>query len=163
MPTTRSLASAQSPLNRAGLVSVVADQAGLTSAKAAQAVDAVFGAIESALRDGREVRLTGFGSFSVSTRKATTGRNPRTGAAIEIGPSHSVRFKPGRSLKESRLAKRAVSSAVERLVYTERAGGSNPSPPTIQHAASRSVVRGLTRRVARRRWARPACGCSSVG
>ncbi len=100
MPTTRPLTD-NKPLNRAGIVNVVADQAGLTSAKAGQAVDAVFDAIQTALREGREVRLTGFGSFAVSTRKATTGRNPRTGVAIEIGPSNSVRFKPGRSLKEA--------------------------------------------------------------
>jgi len=89
------------PLNRAGLVSAVAEQADLSSAKAAQAVGAMLAAIEIALREGREVRLTGFGTFVVSKRKATTGRNPRTGAAIEVGPSSSVRFKPGRSLKDA--------------------------------------------------------------
>ncbi len=89
------------PLNRAGMVQAVAEQADLTAAKAAQAVDAVFDCIQSALRDGREARLSGFGSFAVTRRKATTGRNPRTGAAIEIGPSISVKFKPGRSLKEA--------------------------------------------------------------
>ena len=89
------------PLNRAALVSAVADQADLSAAKAGQAVTAVLGTIEIALRQGREVRLTGFGSFVVTRRKASTGRNPRTGAAIEVGPSTSVRFKPGRSLKEA--------------------------------------------------------------
>ena len=91
----------QSPLNRAGLVAAVAENAGLTSTKAAQAVDAMFAAMQSALQNGREVRLTGFGSFAVAQRKASTGRNPRTGAAIEIGPSTTVRFKPGRGLKEA--------------------------------------------------------------
>ncbi|GAC1340175.1 MAG: HU family DNA-binding protein [Acetobacteraceae bacterium] len=89
------------PLNKAGVVAAVAEQAGLTSAKASQAVDAVFGTIEFALRRGREVRLTGFGSFAVTRRKPTTGRNPRTGVPIEIGPSVSVRFKPGRGLKDA--------------------------------------------------------------
>jgi DNA-binding protein HU-beta len=88
-------------LNRAGLVAAVAEQAGLTLAKASQAVDATFGAMQSALQSGREVRLTGFGSFAVTQRKASTGRNPRTGAAIEIGPSTTVRFKPGRGLKDA--------------------------------------------------------------
>jgi DNA-binding protein HU-beta len=89
------------PLNRAGLVAAVAEQAGLTSAKATQAVDAMFEAMQSALQSGREVRLTGFGSFAVAQRKASTGRNPRTGAAMEIGPSTTVRFKPGRGLKDA--------------------------------------------------------------
>ena len=91
----------RSPLNRAGLVAAVAENAGLTSTKAAQAVDALFAAVQSALQNGREVRLTEFGSFAVAQRKASTGRNPRTGAAMEIGPSTTVRFKPGRSLKEA--------------------------------------------------------------
>jgi DNA-binding protein HU-beta len=89
------------PVNRASLVGAVADQTGLTSAKAGEAVDAVLQTIQFALRGGREVRLTGFGSFAVTRRKATTGRNPRTGVAIDIGPSVSVRFKPGRTLKEA--------------------------------------------------------------
>ncbi len=92
-------ASKTMPLNRAGVVAAVVEDADLPATKAIQAVDAVFRAIEAALRLGREVRLTGFGSFAVARRKATTGRNPRTGAAIEIGPSTSVRFKPGRNLK----------------------------------------------------------------
>src|SRR5947209_7133311 len=85
------------PLNRAGLVAAVAEQAGLTSAKAGEAVDAILGTIELALRSGREVRLTGFGSFVVARRKASTGRDPRTGAAIALGPSATVKFRPGRS------------------------------------------------------------------
>lgn len=92
---------ARAPVNRAGLVASVAEHTGLTTAKAGQAVDSVLRTIEAALRGGREVRLPGFGTFSLSQRKASRGRNPRTGAAIEIGPSLTVRFRPGRSLKES--------------------------------------------------------------
>ncbi|HYZ62728.1 MAG TPA: HU family DNA-binding protein [Acetobacteraceae bacterium] len=92
---------AGTPLNRTGLIASVAEQAGLTLAKATEAVDAMLGAIQVALQEGREVRLTGFGSFVVTTRKASTGRDPRTGAAIAIGPSASVRFRPGRALKEA--------------------------------------------------------------
>jgi len=89
------------PLNRVGLVAAVAEQAGLTAAKASQAVDAMFGAMQSALKSGREVRVTGFGSFAVTQRRASPGRTPRPGAAIEIGPSTTVRFKPGRGLKDA--------------------------------------------------------------
>ena len=89
------------PLNRASLVTAVAERTGLTSAKAGEAVEAVLATIQFALRGGQEVRLTGFGSFAVTRRKATTGRNPRTGDAIDIGPSVSVRFKPGRTLKDA--------------------------------------------------------------
>ena len=89
------------PLNRAGLASAVAEQSGLPATKAAQAVDAMLGAIENALRHGREVRITGFGTFTLTQRKATTGRNPRTGAGIQIGPTTTVRFKPGKGLKDA--------------------------------------------------------------
>ncbi len=53
------------------------------------------------LKSGQEVRLTGFGSFSTSVRKASTGRNPRTGEALQIAASTSVRFKPGKALKDA--------------------------------------------------------------
>ena len=78
-----------------------AETADLTKAKATEAVDAVFAAIEGALKANDEVRLVGFGSFSTSTRKATTGRNPQTGAAIQIAESTTVRFKPGKALKDA--------------------------------------------------------------
>ena len=64
-------------------------------------MDAVFAAISNALKQGQEVRLTGFGTFATSVRKATTGRNPRTGEQLAIGESTSVRFKAGRALKDS--------------------------------------------------------------
>jgi len=89
------------PLNRAGLVAAVADQTGLTGRESTTVVDAVLATIQRALQDGREVRLSGFGTFAVSRRKATTGRNPRTGAAIDIGPSYSVKFRPGRTLRDA--------------------------------------------------------------
>ena len=69
--------------------------------KASQAVDAVFGAIEQALRAKQEVRLSGFGTFMITERKATKGRNPRTGEEIAIPASTSVRFKPGKGLKDA--------------------------------------------------------------
>jgi DNA-binding protein HU-beta len=87
--------------NKNDLVGLVADKAGLTKAQAGEAVDAVFDAITSSLKKGEEVRLVGFGTFSVSQRKASIGRNPATGAEIKIPASNQAKFKPGKGLKDS--------------------------------------------------------------
>jgi DNA-binding protein HU-beta len=88
-------------MNKQDLVAAVADKADLTRAKALEAVDAALDAITAALKAKDEVRLTGFGTFATSTRKATTGRNPQTGASIEIAASTSVKFKAGKTLKDA--------------------------------------------------------------
>jgi len=88
-------------LNKNDLVAAVADSAGLSKADAAKAVDAVFDSVTSSLSAGTEVRLVGFGTFSVADRKATTGRNPRTGEAIQIAASKQPKFKAGKGLKDS--------------------------------------------------------------
>jgi DNA-binding protein HU-beta len=86
-------------VNKNDLVSAVADQAGLSKADAAKAVDGVFDSITGALKGGEEVRVVGFGTFSVADRKATTGRNPRTGDTIQIPASRQPKFKAGKGLK----------------------------------------------------------------
>ncbi|MBO32391.1 MAG: DNA-binding protein HU [Rhodospirillaceae bacterium] len=88
-------------MNKNDLVSAVADSAGMSKADAAKAVDGVFDAISGALSGGGEVRVVGFGTFSVANRKATTGRNPRTGEAIQIPASKQPKFKAGKGLKEA--------------------------------------------------------------
>ena len=88
-------------MNKNDLVSAVAGHAGLSKADAAKAVDGVFESITDALRGGQEVRVVGFGTFSVANRKATTGRNPRTGASIQIPASRQPKFKAGKGLKSS--------------------------------------------------------------
>ena len=88
-------------MNKLDLIAAVAEQADLPKAAATQAVDTILAVIEGALRSKQEVRLTGFGSFVTSERKATKGRNPRTGEEIAIPASVSVRFKPGKGLKDS--------------------------------------------------------------
>jgi len=88
-------------MNKNDLVAVAADKAGITKADAAAAVEAVFEAIEGTLKSGDEVRLVGFGTFSVSHRKATKGRNPATGAEIDIAATNVPKFKPGKALKEA--------------------------------------------------------------
>jgi len=88
-------------MNKNELTGVVADKAGITKAQAADAVDAVFDAITNTLKDGGDVRLVGFGTFAVSRRKASKGRNPATGAEIDIPASNQAKFKPGKGLKDS--------------------------------------------------------------
>ncbi len=87
--------------NKNDLIGVVAEKAGLTKAQAGEAVDAVFDAITASLKSGDEVRLVGFGTFAVSKRKATVGRNPATGAEIKIPASNQAKFKPGKGLKDA--------------------------------------------------------------
>ena len=88
-------------MNKNDLIGVVADKATITKAQAAEAVDAVFAAITDTLKAGDEVRLVGFGTFLVQKRKATTGRNPRTGAKINIPASKQPKFRAGKALKEA--------------------------------------------------------------
>lgn len=88
-------------MNKNDLVSKVAESADISKQKAASAVDAVINAIKSSLKAGDDVRLVGFGTFSVSQRAATTGRNPRTGEPIKIPASKQPKFKAGKDLKEA--------------------------------------------------------------
>ena len=87
-------------MNKNDLVTHVSDVTGLAKADATKAVDAVFDGIGEALRDGVEVRLVGFGTFSVTERAASEGRNPRTGDKIEIPASRQPKFKAGKGLKD---------------------------------------------------------------
>ena len=88
-------------MNKLDLIATVAEETDLPRAKAAEVVDALFSAIEGALKKKDEVRLVGFGSFATATRKASKGRNPQTDAEISIPESTSVRFKPGKALKDA--------------------------------------------------------------
>ena len=83
------------------LIESVVERSDLSKVKAAEVVEAVLSAVEDALRKKREVRFVGFGSFVITERKATKGRNPRTKEEIEIPASTSVRFKPGKALKDA--------------------------------------------------------------
>ncbi len=88
-------------MNKNELIGVVAERADLTKGQAGEAVDAVLDAITSTLKDGGDIRLVGFGTFAVTRRKATKGRNPATGAEIDIPASNQAKFKPGKALKEA--------------------------------------------------------------
>lgn len=88
-------------MNKNDLVTAVASGTGLSKSDAAKAVDGVFDAITSALKGGDEVRLVGFGTFSVAARAASEGRNPRTGEKIAIPASKQPKFKAGKGLRDS--------------------------------------------------------------
>ena len=88
-------------MNKSELIEAITADADLSKAAAGRALDAVIGAVTGALKDGESVSLVGFGTFSVKARAARTGRNPQTGAAIQIKASKSVGFKAGKALKES--------------------------------------------------------------
>jgi DNA-binding protein HU-beta len=88
-------------VNRNELVDVVASKSELRKSEASRAVDAVFDSIAEALKGGDEVRLVGFGTFTVASRAASEGRNPRTGEKIQIAASKQPKFKPGKGLRDS--------------------------------------------------------------
>ncbi len=88
-------------VNKNDLITIVSSKTDLSKADAAAAVDGVFEAISEALTGGGEVRLVGFGTFSITNRRATEGRNPRTGEKIQIPASKQPKFKAGKGLKEA--------------------------------------------------------------
>jgi len=88
-------------MNKGDLVDAVAEDAGLSKADATRAVDSVLAVITTALKDGNQVSLVGFGTFTVKKRAARTGRNPRTGEAIEIRASKVPGFRAGKALKDA--------------------------------------------------------------
>ncbi len=92
-------------MNKSELVQALADRTDLSRTDATRAVEALFspddGLITQTLRNGDRVQITGFGTFETKERKARTGRNPRTGREIKIGPTVSATFRPGKALKDS--------------------------------------------------------------
>lgn len=88
-------------MNKNELIATVAEAAELSKADATKAVDAVFSSVTGALSKGDEVRLVGFGTFSVAHRAASQGRNPRTGEPIAIAASKQPKFKAGKQLKDA--------------------------------------------------------------
>lgn len=88
-------------MNKAELIDAVTAQTGLAKADATRAVESVFDSITNALKADDTVALLGFGNFSVKARAARAGRNPQTGATIQIAASKAVGFKPGKALKDA--------------------------------------------------------------
>ena len=88
-------------MNKSELTESISDQAGLTKADAARALDAMIGSVSKALKKGDTVSLVGFGTFSVKKRAARTGRNPATGETIKIKASKTPSFKAGKAFKDA--------------------------------------------------------------
>ena len=88
-------------MNKSELIDAIATSADLSKAAASNALDATLTAIEEALAKGDQVTLVGFGTFSVKERSARTGRNPQTGAEIQIPAANIPTFKAGKGLKDT--------------------------------------------------------------
>ena len=88
-------------MNKSELTEAVANEADLSKASAARAIDAVIDAITNTLKSGDQVAVAGFGTFLVRERSARTGRNPRTGETMEIKASKVPSFKAGKALKDA--------------------------------------------------------------
>lgn len=88
-------------MNKSELIDAIAESADISKAAAGRAVDAVVESVTDALKKGDQVTLIGFGTFSVKERAARTGRNPQTGAEIQIAAAKIPSFKAGKALKDA--------------------------------------------------------------
>jgi len=88
-------------MNKSDLIDAMAEAADISKAAAGRALDGLVDAIAVALKDGESVSVIGFGTFTVKERAARTGRNPQTGATIEIAASRTPSFKAGKALKDA--------------------------------------------------------------
>ena len=86
-------------MNKGELIEAVANNAGISKALAGKVLDSALDAVTKSLSKGDRVALVGFGTFSVNTRKARSGRNPRSGESIKIPAKRTAKFKPGSALK----------------------------------------------------------------
>jgi len=88
-------------MNKTDLIDAVAEAADISKMSATRAVDAAIEAITSALKKGDQVAILGFGTFASKARPARTGRNPKSGEAIQIAAANVPVFKPGKGLKDA--------------------------------------------------------------
>ncbi|HUO05823.1 MAG TPA: HU family DNA-binding protein [Candidatus Binataceae bacterium] len=88
-------------MTKAELIETLSNKLPMPKADAERAINIVLDDIIAGLQKGERVNISGFGTFSVSTRKARTGRNPKTGESIQIAASRSAKFKAGKQLKDS--------------------------------------------------------------
>ncbi|MDP6968676.1 MAG: HU family DNA-binding protein [Gammaproteobacteria bacterium] len=88
-------------MNKSELIDAITQDADLSKAAAGRALDAVINAVTGALKDGESVSLVGFGTFAVKARAARAGRNPQTGATIQIAAANIPSFKAGKALKDA--------------------------------------------------------------
>ena len=123
-------------MNKAGLIDAVAATSGLTKREAEAALDAVTYTVTSTVRSGEPVRIIGFGSFRPRDRRARKGRNPRTGASVQIKASKGVSFAAGATLKRQLNARAAPPKPTGVPRPTARgAAAAAPAPRAARAAA----------------------------
>ncbi len=88
-------------MNKSELIDAIAENSGLSKADSGRALDAVIASVSGALKDNDQVTIVGFGTFLVRQRAARVGRNPQTGAEIQIAAANVPAFKPGKALKDA--------------------------------------------------------------
>jgi DNA-binding protein HU-beta len=88
-------------VNKSELIDAIAAEADISKASAGRALDAAVDAVTNELKEGGQVSLVGFGTFSVKDRAARAGRNPQTGATIQIKAAKVPSFKAGKALKDA--------------------------------------------------------------
>jgi len=88
-------------MTKSELIETLANRLPMHQAEAEKTINIILDDIITALKQGQRVIISGFGTFSVSVRKARSGRNPKTGESIQISASRSAKFKPGKQLKDS--------------------------------------------------------------
>ena len=102
-------------MNKTELIEAIATAAGLTKSDSDKAVNALIEIVETTVRGGDKVTIPGFGTFSVSDRKARTGRNPQTGEAIKIAASKAPKFTAGSGFK-AKVNEKAKAKATKAAV-----------------------------------------------
>ncbi|MBF0163942.1 MAG: HU family DNA-binding protein [Magnetococcales bacterium] len=128
-------------MNKSELVDAVAAEAKLTKIQASEAIDAVIHAIQNALKGGQQVNLVGFGAFMVTERAARTGRNPRTGAEINIPAAQLPKFKPGKGLKDAVSAPQPAPAPVAKPVAAAKKPAAAPAPAPVPAAEPKKAVK----------------------
>jgi len=98
-------------MTKTELIDGLANKLGVNKSEAEKAINIVLEDIVAALRQGERVNISGFGTFSVSSRRPRTGRNPKTGESIQIAASRSAKFKAGKQLKDSLNEEPGATSA----------------------------------------------------
>ena len=88
-------------MNKSELIEAIAQEAGISKAAAAKALDATTNAVTNALKNGDTVTLVGFGTFYVGERAERQGRNPKTGAPLTIAAANTPKFRAGKALKDA--------------------------------------------------------------
>lgn len=117
-------------MNKSDLIERVAEVTGEAKSKTSEFVDATFDAVQSALAKGEKVTIPGFGTFSARPRKARTGRNPQTGAAVKIPATTIPAFKAGQVLKD-------LVSGRAKLTVTKTKKAAAKAKPAAKKAAAK--------------------------